>query len=277
MTNHYTTLGVSETATQEEIKKSYRALAMMHHPDRGGDLSVFQGVSAAYDTIGDKDKREEYDQSRRSSQQPRFHTGSQDFHDIFGGANPFGNMFGQRRQQHRNRDLNIQCTISLLDSFAGKQLEAKFKLPSGRAESVVINLPAGIESGSTIRYQGLGDDSLPNVPRGNLNVTIVIMGDPVFRRVGNDLYTTIFINPIEAMIGCKRTIKTLSGTDLELDIRAGIDSHTEFASNGTGFPNIHNQLVGRFITVVIIQTPAVTDPILVEQLKTINLALNKGK
>mgnify|MGYP000164755386 CR=1 FL=1 len=66
MKNFYETLGVNETATQEEIKKSYRKLAVEHHPDKGGDENKFKKISEAYDTIGDENKRSQYNNQRRT-------------------------------------------------------------------------------------------------------------------------------------------------------------------------------------------------------------------
>lgn len=280
MTDHYKTLGVSENASADEIKKAYRKLANQHHPDKGGDQAKFKDISVAYDTLGDANKRAEYDQMRRGGPQVRFHTGGQgfqDFHDIFGGGNPFGGMggpfgdiFGHPRGMRRNRDLNIQCQITLLDSFVGKQLEANYTLPSGRPQTVVINVPSGVGHGETIRYQGLGDDSIPGIPRGSLNVTIIVLPDTTYHREGDDLYTSVDISPIEAMIGCRKKVKTITGSERELDIRAGVEHGTEFASAGGGFTNPHNGLRGRFVTVVQIKTPVITDPQLIEKLKQIN-------
>jgi curved DNA-binding protein len=220
---------------------------MKHHPDRGGDQAKFKDISVAYDTLSDQNKRAEYDQMRTGGgRQRHFNSGDfQDFADIFGGgfdpfghrSNPFTDIFG--RQLRKNKDLNIACNISLLDSFVGKQLEANFKLPSGKPQTVIINVPEGISHGETIRYQGLGDDSVPQLPRGNLNVTIIITPDPDFRREGDDLYTTVHISPIEAMIGCQKQVKKITGETMMLDIRAGVGHGTEFASNGSGFLNVH--------------------------------------
>jgi curved DNA-binding protein len=283
MTDYYKILGVSESASPDEIKKAYRKLANQHHPDKGGDQAKFKDISVAYDTLSDSNKKSEYDQQRRHGGQFRFHTGNagfQDFNDIFGGGNPFGgghpfhDIFGRRMQ--RNRDLNISCQISLLDSFTGKQLEANYNLPSGRPQTVVINIPAGVVHGDTIRYAGLGDDSIPNAPRGHLNVTILVMHDSNFRRINDDLYTTIHISPIEAMIGCRKKVKTITGQEMDLEIRAGVEAGTEFASGGQGFPNPQNPgIKGRFVSVINIRTPAITDPEMIERLKQINDELSK--
>jgi curved DNA-binding protein len=276
MTDHYQTLGVSPNATPEEIKKAYRSLANKHHPDKGGDQAKFKDISVAYDTLGDASRKAEYDQQRMGGPQVRFHTGGfQDINDIFGGQNPFGggpfgDIFGQRPGQRRNRDLNIQCQVTLLDSFQGKQLEANYKLPSGKMQTVVINVPPGIGHGETIRYQGLGDDSNPQAPRGNLNVTIVVLPDPNFSRGDDDLYTRVYVSPIEAMIGCRKQVKFIDGTDRDIEIRPGVESGVEYASAGFGFSNPHSGRKGRFVISVVIRTPAITDPTLVQRLKQIN-------
>jgi curved DNA-binding protein len=283
MTDYYQTLGVSETASPDEIKKAYRSLANKHHPDKGGDQAKFKDISVANDILSDPQKRAEYDQQRMygGNQQFHFNTGNPfgGGFDPFGGQGPFADIFAQMRGGHpglrRNKDLNIQCQITLLDSFNGKQLEANYRLPSGRSQNVVINVPPGISHGETIRYQGLGDDSFPNAPRGNLNVTIIVLPDQKFSRNGDDLYTTVNITPIEAMIGCRKTIKTITGSTIDLEVRAGVESGVEFASNGGGFPNVNTGMKGRFISVVNIKTPAVTNPLLVAELRKLNDAIGQ--
>jgi curved DNA-binding protein len=277
MNDYYKILGVSESASQDEIKKAYRKLANQHHPDKGGDQAKFKDISVAYDTLSDPQKKSEYDQTRRGGPQVRFNTGGFDFGDIFGGGgSPFGSgfdIFGRRVA--RNRDLNIQCKITLLDSYQGKQLEANYQLPSGKQQTVVINLPPGVIHGDTIRYQGLGDDSFNHLPPGNLNVTIIVLPDNNYQRIGDDLYTEVHINPIEAIIGCRKTVRLITGKELTLEIRAGIGAGTEFASPGHGFTNPHTKNKGRFVSVVSIKTPIVTDPVIIAKLSELNNEINK--
>lgn len=280
MNDHYNTLGVSESATPEEIKKAYRSLANKHHPDKGGDQAKFKDISVAYDTLSDANKKAQYDQERRGGPQVRFTSGGfRDFNDIFGGGgfgggSPFGDIFGHQRGIRRNRDLNIQCQISFIDSYNGKQLEASYKLPSGKHQTVVINVPGGIDHGATIRYQGLGDDSIMQAPRGDLNVTIIIQPSDQFERRGHDLYTTLEITPIEAMVGCRKFVTTISGTQMPVDIRPGVESGVEYASGGHGFPIVNTDVRGRFVTVLKIKAPAITDPDLVARLRVLNDEIN---
>jgi curved DNA-binding protein len=279
MNDHYQTLGVGESASPDEIKKAYRSLANKHHPDKGGDQAKFKDISVAYDTLSNPQKKAEYDQQRMYGGGPQMHFNTGNFEDIFGGMHnpfggnhPFGDMFG--RQIRRNRDLNITCQVSLLDSYTGKQLEANYQLPSGRNQNVVINIPPGISHGETIRYQGLGDDSVAGIQRGNLNVTIVVLPDHDFIRQGDDIYTNINISPIEAMIGCRKKVKTITGEEKEVEIRGGVETGTEFAQGGGGFINNHTRNRGRFVSVVQIRTPAVTDPVLVERLQQLQNELS---
>jgi curved DNA-binding protein len=287
MTDFYQTLGVGETASADEIKKAYRSLANKHHPDKGGDQARFKDISVAYDTLSNDQKRQEYDHQRRFPQGQQFHfntgnpfQGADPFAHMFGGGSPFGDIFGQMRGGHpgqrRNRDLNIQCQVTLLDSFTGKQVEASFQLPSGRQQTVMINVPAGINTGETIRYNGLGDDSVPQMPRGNLNVTVIVHQDPNFERRGDDLYTNIDVTPVEAMIGCKKTIKTLTGDRLEIDVRPGVETGVEFASHGNGFKNLTTGYKGKLVGVIRIKTPVITDPILIAQLKDLDAKISNS-
>jgi curved DNA-binding protein len=285
MTDHYQTLGVGETASPDEIKKAYRSLANKHHPDKGGDQAKFKDISVAYENLSDPQKRAEYDQQRQfgGGQQFHFNTGNpfgggHPFGDMFGqGGNPFGDIFGHMRGQQvrRNRDLNIQCSVSFVDSFHGKQLEANYQLPSGRNQNVVINVPAGIRHGDTIRYSGLGDDSMSGAPRGNLNVTILVQPDPIYRRQDDDVYMTVNITPIEAMIGCRKTIRTLTGQTMDLDIRPGVESGIEYASNGHGFTNVNIGNRGRFVSIINIKSTAITDPQIIERLKQLDAEITQ--
>jgi len=277
--NYYDILGVQRTATPQEIKTAYRKLAMEHHPDRGGDESHFQKISQAYDTLGDPNKRSRYDdeiniqaQFNTNSNFRSFENINSVFNDFFG-ASGFG-FNGRQRSWHgqtraKNLDLNIKCKVSLLDSFIGKDLEATYALPSGRKETVVINIPPGIRSGETISFRGMGDDTYPQVARGNLNVTIEIADDLNFIRRGDDIVTIIEIDPIEAMVGCSKPIETIDGKILHLKLKPGSNHGSEYAIPNRGFTNIRTGRIGNFIIVTYIKVPAIKDIHIIKKLEDI--------
>jgi curved DNA-binding protein len=271
--DYYQILGVNENASQDEIKKAYKKLAMKNHPDRGGDTKLFQSISQAYDTLGDEQKRQQYNAQRNN---PFIHArsgnhGFPDMNDIFGATFGFGpaGPFGGFQQRGRNKDLSIRVNITFKQSYTGTQIEARFNTPAGRAQTVVVDIPAGVQSGQTIRYGDLGDDSIPNLPRGNLNVTVMVEADPVWERRGNELITILTVTALEAMTGCMKEVVCLDGSTMPLRLRPGIQHGAEFASGGRGFRDVNTGRVGSLIVILSIDIPAVTDPHLVQQLQAL--------
>lgn len=256
MSNHYTTLGISNTASQDDIKHAYRKLASQHHPDKGGDVKRFQEIEEAYRILSDPAQRAKYD-----NPQPEMHFGQmpehvQDmFSQMFGGNSPFDHIFG-RRQSFKNKSLNIQTTISLEEAFSGKDLMASLQLPSGNEQVVEIKIPAGIKDNSTIRLSNMGDDSIPNLPKGDLNLTVAVKPHDKFERQGDDLLTNIEITCIEAMLGKKVEIETLDKKILEVQINPGTQPGQILSVNGHGMPNVNdNRFRGRLLLLVGIKIP----------------------
>jgi len=187
----------------------------------------------------------------------------------------FGPGFaGFQQQSRRNRDLGIRLNISLKDSFLGKELEAAYTMISGKQQSVVINIPPGIESGQTIRYNGLGDDSIPGAPRGNLNVTIFVEPDPQYFRRGDDICTHVELSPIDAMLGVDKKIRTIDDKTLQIKIRPGIEQGGEYSASGMGFQNSRHRQTGNFVIIVIIKIPSITDETLRAKLLAIQEEIN---
>ena len=117
MSNFYETLGVNENATQDEIKKAYRKLAVKHHPDKGGSEETFKNISEAYDTLGDETKRVQYDNKRNNP-----------FGDMGGGFDPFSDMFNMFTQGHRRGapDKVLHVNVGVLESFKGGDKEITY-------------------------------------------------------------------------------------------------------------------------------------------------------
>lgn len=266
MSDHYQTLGVDRNATPDEIKKAFRKLASQHHPDKGGDTKKFQEIQAAYDTLGDPEKKSQYD-----NPQPQFNGGHfgggmpPGFEDIFsqmfggGGGSPFGNMFGQARhhQPQRNRTLNIQTTISLEEAFTGKDMIANIQLPSGREQLLEIKIPAGINDGMVLRLAGMGEDSVSNAPRGDIHLTVNIQQHHRFIRQGDDLVMSAEINCIDAMLGKNIQIETIDGKTLDIKVPAGTQHGQMLAAPGYGMPKVSDsRFKGRMLISINVTIPS---------------------
>jgi len=250
MDDHYQTLGVAKSASQDEIKSAYRKLASKNHPDRGGDTATFQKIQAAYDVIGDAAKRAEYDNPPAHG----FHTQGgmpQGFEDIFRHFGGFGDMFGNhgaRQQMQRNRTLNLQTAISLEEAYSGKDLVATINLPTGRDQVINVKIPAGVVDGTVLRLQGLGDDTHANLPRGDIHLSITVMPDHRFERQGDDLLKEIEVDALDAILGTDIAVETIDHKTLSVSIKPGTQPGTIMGAQGYGMPNMHdNRYKGRLL------------------------------
>lgn len=257
--DYYSILGVAKTATPDEIKKAYRKLASQHHPDKGGDTKKFQEIEEAYRTLSDPEKRQQYD-----NPQPQFGGGfggmPPGFEDIFaqafGGRHPFGDMFGRRQQPQRNRTMNLNATISLNDAFTGKEIIANVKLPSGRDQVIEIKIPPGVTDGTILRLANMGDDTHPNMPRGDIHLTVIITEHPMFTRQGDDLIKNIEITCVEAMLGKVIEVETLDGKTLEVKINPGTQPGQMMSAQGYGMPNMRDpRFKGRLLMNINVTVP----------------------
>jgi len=262
MQNYYDILGISRNATEKEIKTAFRKLAAKHHPDKGGDHKKFVEIKEAYETLSDPHKRTQYDNYGSQEQYYGWNdnmghgsTYAHGFDDIlrdhFGAQ--FSDIFGQRRKREvrdKNKSLNLNLEISLKESYDGKKVMLEVPLPSGRKQVVDTTIPAGIESGMTVRLQGLGDDSLEYVPPGDILITVRVIDDKNFRREGADLYTNLTVSVYDLILGNKVKVNHISGKSFELNIPAGTQPNTTFSMRGQGMPVVNGRGIGTLYVTV---------------------------
>lgn len=254
--DHYSTLGVNRNASQDEIKKAFRKLAMKHHPDRGGNEEQFKKIQTAYDVLGDPQKKAEYDNPQPQMNGFQFNTGNMD--DIMsamfgGGGAPFG--FRQRQQSRRNKHINVRVQITLNEMITGKDVIGSIRLPSGREQAINLHIPAGIQHGDAIRFRGLGDDSIPNIPRGDIIAEVIEIPHPLFKRENKDIFMDLKISAFEAMLGKKVLINTVENKQLEVKIPAGIQPDQLVKCEGHGLPSHNDQRRGNLYLKVKVTIP----------------------
>ena len=226
MTDYYAALGVTKTATADEIKRAFRRLASQHHPDKGGDTQKFQAIQEAYATLGDEQKRADYDNPR-----PQF-SGFSGFQSAPGGVNIndiFGQMFGQQFNQHHPRRSHVRMTlwISLLDVATGGRRTVSLGTQGG-VSAVEIDIPLGINDGDNVQYEGIG-------PGGaDLVVQFRISPDRTWQRNGLNLTQEVRIDIWNLILGGDLTIDTLTGKTLSTRIPARTQPGTTLRLKGQG-------------------------------------------
>jgi curved DNA-binding protein len=205
MLDHYATLGVSRTASQDEIKRAFRKLASQHHPDKGGDTAKFQAIQAAYDTLGDAAKRAAYDNP--APQFSGFPGGAQfnSMHDIF---SMFGQGFpGQQRRNH----VRMSLWVTLRDVASGGRRPVSISTGQGQS-TVEIEIPLGLNDNDSIQYTGLA-------PGGqDLVITFRIQPDSVWQRSALNLATEQTVSIWDLILGGDLVVRSITGESLTVTI-----------------------------------------------------------
>jgi curved DNA-binding protein len=268
--DYYSTLGVERNATDDDIKKAYRKLAMKHHPDRGGDEATFKKISEAYDILSDPQKKQIVDLGGDPKNQGgggygnSFNQGPFEFH--FGGGVPpgmedifgrfgFGSGFG-RQPMKKNKTLNINVDITLEDVLTGKDINAEITIPgSGKRKMINIAIPAGIEHGQQIRYEGMGDDAVRDIRPGDLIVNVNVRPHSRFRREHTDIILEKSVSVWDAIVGSTLDIETLDGKILTINVPQGTKHGTVLSCRGEGLPIMRSRNRGNLLIMIKVDMP----------------------
>lgn len=249
--DHYATLGVSKSATPDEIKKAYRKLASQHHPDKGGDKAKFQEIQSAYDVLSDPQKKAQYDNPPQ-----QMHGFPGDFQWNVHGMdlnNIFNNMFGQNHNMNmggRKQVYRTQIDISLLDAFNGTNKMLELNLMSGK-KIIDVQVPKGVNQGDQLRFDNV-------IEQGVLIATFNILPDLRFDRKGNDLYCNHSIDVLDLIAGTSFLFKTINGKELNVTIKPGTQPYVNVRLSGYGMPIINT---GAFGDQYILLKPYIPDKI----------------
>lgn len=294
MSNHdyYRLLGVSRQASQTEIKKAYRKLAVKYHPDRNpGDSKAeekFKEISEAYAVLSDPDKRQKYDTfghaefRQQYTQEDIFRNFDMGdlfrefgfgrdhvFTNLFGGrgrttgrgrgqhgADSFFSGFGQERSTPRRKgpDASYDLHISLAEAVFGTERLIAFNTETG-VNKITAKVPPGIDTGKKLRLAGKGHANPYGGPSGDLLVNIIVAQHPVFTREGDDLTLTITVKPTEAILGTEVRLETLDGKTLNLKVAPGTSANSRLRVRGHGVPRLSGQGRGDLYVRILVDTP----------------------
>ena len=239
----YSELGVAKGSTADDIRKAFRKLAKAHHPDRNpGDAKAeerFKRVSAAFDILGDEDKRRKYDRGEIDADGRETHPG---FRPGAGGGSPFSGgsrgqggfggagaefegvnfdeilseMFarqgggaggGGRGFSARGQDVRARLEVDLEDTIKG----ATRRITFGDGKSLDVTIPKGAAEGQVLRLRGQGQPGRAGGPAGDALIELGVKPHPIFRREGADLYMDLPISVPDAVLGAKVDAPTPDG------------------------------------------------------------------
>ncbi len=274
--DYYKILGLEKNASIEDIKKSYRKLALKYHPDRNPSdkkraEEQFKKISEAYAVLSDDEKRRQYDQfgsdqfNQRFSREDIFRgadlndilrdlgfggRGGSDFSWIFdlgGGSgrrtrtyrtDPRGDFYRTQPDQmpQKGEDLQYNLTITLEDSAKGADKVISLRKVD-RVEEINVKIPAGINSGQKLRLSGKGLPGRNGGPEGDLYLNIHIQPHHIFKREGDDIFVDFSIKYSQAVMGASIDIPTMSGPFKRIKIPPGTQDGTKIRLKGFGVPH----------------------------------------
>ncbi|MCA9517574.1 MAG: DnaJ domain-containing protein [Myxococcales bacterium] len=269
--DYYQVLGVARDASQDDIKKAFRKLAMKYHPDRNPDdkeaETKFKEVNEAYAVLSDPDKRKQYDMfgaegfGQRYSREDIFQNfdfsslfeemglgggggGGRrgfDFSSLFGGGGGGGggrrgfNPFQQQARPQKGRDIETEVTITFHEAYHGGERSLEVAGPDG-AETIAVRIPRGIRTGQTLRVREKGQPGAGGGPRGDLLLKVNVADHPRFRVVGDDVETDVTVALTDVVLGGSVSVDAPDGEQHQVKVPAGTNPGIRVRLKGMGMP-----------------------------------------
>jgi curved DNA-binding protein len=259
--DYYKILGIDKSATPKDVKNAFRKLARKYHPDLNPNdkdaKKNFQQINEANEVLSDPEKRKKYDQygkdwqhaeefekGKQYKQQSSRTYGASSSGTHFDGSfsDFFESMFGgsaytgsSSRVKFRGEDYNAELHLNLLDTYTTHK-----QTLTVNGKKIRITIPAGIENGQTIKIAGHGGQGLNGGPNGDLYITFSISGHDKFKRLGNDLFTTVDLDLYTAVLGGEITVDTINGK-VKLKVKPETQNGTKILLKNKGFPVYKNE------------------------------------
>ena len=281
--DYYEILGVSKKASDDEIKKAYRKLAIKYHPDKNpGDKEAeakFKEINEAHDVLSDKQKRARYDQFGHAGvggasgnpfgggaagnpfggQGGAFNFNGQTFNFDFGGAGGFDDILGSifgfgngggARRARRGADYETTVALTFEEAIFGTTKKVNIE-----GKDLKVKIPAGIDDGMSIRLRGKGGPAPEGgTERGDLYVRVRVKPHKHLTREGAIILSEERISMVDAALGCVIDVETVDGT-VSMKVPAGTQSGTPFKLSGHGVPFRADGDRGPHIVTIIVETP----------------------
>ena len=238
MKDPYITLGLEQSATDDDIKKAYRKLAMEHHPDRtGGDDSRFKEIAEAYDILSDPKKKAQWQtRSRFGGGGSAFQYDDQLFEDFLKNHG-FSDMFNARygySQNGKGTNVNAQIQITLEEAYFGTRRELRIGM-----RTVAVSIEPGITNGQRLKLKGLGQKGMTEDLNGDLILTVNILDHLDYMIDNRGLHKIHRVGVFDAMLGGKSSIDIFD-KKINFTIPQGTQNGMVLRIQGKGFP-IYNQ------------------------------------
>ena len=272
--DYYEVLGVGKNASDDEIKKAYRKLAVKYHPDKNpGEKEAeakFKEISEAHEVLSDKQKRARYDQfghagvggAGGSAGGNPFANGNysfngQSFNFDFGGSGGLDDILGSifgfgggARRPARGTDYRTTVVLNFEEAVFGTT-----KIITADGKDLKVKIPAGIDDGMSIRLSGKGGAAPKGGTKGDLYVFVRVKPHKRLTREGNIILSDRVISMVDAALGTEVDVETVDG-NVRMKVPAGTQSGTPFKLSGHGVPLMRSDGDrGPHIVTIIVETP----------------------